>query len=227
MPSPKKEVDICYPYAWEDLRYLFRFRTECVSELVNIILFVYLASILAGAIIGYLVNIPSFSLFAGIIATIGLIPTFVKLNTIKESFINPNASEEKEDKEESFGEVQTQLESSLIREGRNPFHNVLIDEYPTPTKMASKTQAPPITSIDKKVELDEYFRTQWYSDPTDVFGKTQSQRMFITQPSTTIPNQQDNYQDWLYKIPGKTCKEGNGDACYGGSDGGVLPWANI
>ena len=226
MPTPKKTVDMCYPYAWEDFRYLFRFRTECVSELVNIILFVYLASILFGAIIGYLVEIPSFSLFAGIIATIGLIPTFVKLNTIKESFINPTSSNKKE---ESFGEVQTPLESPLTQDGRNPFNNVLIDEYPTPTKMASKTQASPSegTSIDKKVELDEFFRTQWYSDPTDVFGKTQSQRMFITQPSTTIPNNQDNYQDWLYKIPGKTCKEGNGDACYGGSDGGVLPWANI
>jgi hypothetical protein len=31
----------------------------------------------------------------------------------------------------------------------------------------------------------------------------------------------------LYKIPGKTCKEAGGEACYGGTDGGPIPWLNI
>jgi hypothetical protein len=66
----------------------------------------------------------------------------------------------------------------------------------------------------------------WYNDPTDVFGKTQSQRMFVTQPSTTIPNDQKSYQELLYKIPGKTCKEGNPRACYGGTNGAAFPWLN-
>jgi hypothetical protein len=44
--------------------------------------------------------------------------------------------------------------------------------------------------------------------------------------STSIPNDVDSYQNWLYKIPGKTCKEGGREACLPGTDGGVLPWLN-
>ena len=83
------------------------------------------------------------------------------------------------------------------------------------------------TSFSFQGLFGEMFRVQWYSDPTDVFGKTQSQRMFITQPVTTIPNDQGSYQDWLYKIPGKTCKEGGAANCYGGTEGAILPWLNM
>ena len=78
-----------------------------------------------------------------------------------------------------------------------------------------------------KVQLDDFFRTEFYADPTDVFGRSQSQREFITMPSTTIPNDQDSYQNWLYRIPGKTCKEGGREACLPGTDGGVIPWLNV
>ena len=77
-----------------------------------------------------------------------------------------------------------------------------------------------------RAPLDDFFRTEFYSDPTDVFGKTQSQRQFITMPSTSIPNDQDSYQNWLYRIPGKTCKEGGREACLPGTDGGPIPWLN-
>ena len=70
--------------------------------------------------------------------------------------------------------------------------------------------------------LDDYFRVHWFSDPTDVFGKNQNQRQFITQPSTTVPNDQGSFANWLYKIPGKTCKEGG--YCLAGTDGGLMPW---
>jgi hypothetical protein len=107
---------------------------------------------------------------------------------------------------------------------RNPFMNVLIDEIKyNPTRpVAISTSDPSV-----KVSLDDFFRTEFYSDPTDVFGKTQSQREFITMPSTSIPNDQASYQDWLYKIPGKTCKEGGREACLPGTDGGALPWMNV
>ena len=105
----------------------------------------------------------------------------------------------------------------------NPFNNVLINELKySPNRGA----APDITTSQAKIAMDDFFRVQWYSDPTDVFGKSQSQRQFVTQPSTTIPNDQKSYQNWLYKIPGKTCKEGNPEACYGGTNGGLVPWLN-
>ena len=123
------------------------------------------------------------------------------------------------------GQEGTQLEriTSTTSSARNPFQNVLVDDYKySPTRAA----APSISSPDAKVALDSMFRTQWYSDPTDVFGKTQGQRMFLTQPNTTVPNDQGSYQNWLYKIPGKTCKEGGREACLPGTDGAVIPWLN-
>lgn len=119
----------------------------------------------------------------------------------------------------------TGVEGTLqTAKARNPFDNILIDQI---KYEPNRPAAADITNTERKIELDELFRVQWFSDPTDVFGKTQSQRMFITQPVTTIPNDQDSYQKWLYKIPGKTCKEGGKENCYAGTEGAALPWLNM
>ena len=101
--------------------------------------------------------------------------------------------------------------------------NVLIDE------IKYNPSRPPAQDINDplvKAQLDDFFRIQWFSDPTDVFGRAQSQREFYTMPSTSIPNDQGSYQDWLYKIPGKTCKEGGREACLPGTDGSPVTWLN-
>lgn len=107
---------------------------------------------------------------------------------------------------------------------RNPFMNVLVDElkYRPRRAMAASVYDPSV-----KVALDDFFRTDFFKDPTDVFGRSQGQRQFVTMPSTSIPNDQDSYQNWLYRIPGKTCKEGGREACMPGTDGGALPWLNV
>ena len=106
---------------------------------------------------------------------------------------------------------------------KNPFMNVLIDQIKyNPTRAAALSVLDPQVNVT----LDQFFKTNFTSDPTDVFGRTQSQRQFYVTPSTTVPNDQESYQNWLYRIPGKTCKEG-GFSCYGGSDGGALPWLNL
>jgi len=106
---------------------------------------------------------------------------------------------------------------------RNLFMNVLLDEIKyNPDRPEAATVGNPTV----KQTMDDFFRVQWFSDPTDVFGKNQGQRQFITQPSTTVPNDQGSFADWLYKIPGKTCKEGGRAACLAGSDGSSLPWLN-
>lgn len=106
--------------------------------------------------------------------------------------------------------------------GKNPFMNVLVDEI-----KYNPTRAPAASVLDPSVSvtLDDFFRTEFVNDPTDVFNRSQSQRQFYTMPSTTVPNDQGSYQDWLYKIPGKTCKEGGREACSAstGSAGGVYP----
>ena len=104
---------------------------------------------------------------------------------------------------------------------RNPFMNVLIDELKyNPGRPRAASVLDPVV----KVELDDFFRTEFFNDPTDVFGRKQGQRQFVTQPATSIPNDVDSYQNWLYRIPGKTCKEGNPDACVPGTNGAVMPW---
>lgn len=164
-------------------------------------------------------------LFA-MVATCALIPTFMKMSTKAaaavhhtEGFVDDISN--MNDIGVKGSEITTLTQTT--KSARNPFQNIMVDDYKyTPTRSA----APDITTTESKVSLDAMFRTQWYSDPTDVFGKTQGQRMFLTQPNTTIPNDQKSYQEWLYKIPGKSCKEGNYDACYGGTNGSVIPWLN-
>ena len=106
---------------------------------------------------------------------------------------------------------------------RNLFMNVLLDEM---KYNPGRPEAAPVNNSIVKQTMDDYFRVQWFSDPTDVFGKNQSQRQFVTQPSTTVPNDQGAFADWLYKIPGKTCKEGGREACVGATEGSAIPWLN-
>jgi len=104
---------------------------------------------------------------------------------------------------------------------KNLFMNVLLDEYKyNPDRPA----AAPVTDPMVKQVFDDYFKVQWFSDPTDVFGKSQNQRQFVTQPSTSVPNDRKSFQDWLYKIPGKTCKEGGQYCTDQGSAGVQFPW---
>jgi hypothetical protein len=107
---------------------------------------------------------------------------------------------------------------------RNLFMNVLLDEI---KYNPGRPEAAPVNNPAVKQTFDDYFRVQWFSDPTDVFGKNQSQRQFVTQPSTTVPNDQGAFADWLYRIPGKTCKEGGREACLAGTDGGPVTWLNM
>jgi len=126
-------------------------------------------------------------------------------------------------KEEGAFSIVTSPSSTLLTKptARNPFMNVLLDEL---TYNPNRPVADPIMHPMNQIILDDYFRVQWNSDPTDVFGKTQGQRQFYTMPSSGIPNDQGSYQNWLYLIPGKTCKEGGKDACVPGTQGGTIPW---
>ena len=199
-----------------------------MSELVNRTVLVYLVGIVSGFVFGSLSNQPWMPLLFGMIATCALIPTFMKMRNTANLYEMKDISEGFVDDISNMNDTgvegsQLEVATTTTQNARNPFQNIAVDDYKyAPTRSA----APDITTTESKVALDAMFRTQWYSDPTDVFGKTQGQRMFLTQPNTTIPNDQKSYQNWLYKIPGKTCKEGNYDACYGGTNGAVIPWLN-
>jgi hypothetical protein len=94
--------------------------------------------------------------------------------------------------------------------------NVLIQEITdNPTRPSAKYS----NEQTIKNTLDKKFRKKVYGDPGDVWNRNQGQREFYTMPSTSIPNDRESYQNWLYRVPGKTCKEGNTSVCTTGTDG--------
>jgi hypothetical protein len=229
----------CNPYFWEDIRFLVpKGEQRCASEIVNKIVFAYLVSVLIGLILSYTFSFQGFLgsavIWIPILTTAFVWNDFQRLNAIEKFRNEITETDDKETDEKETDEKETfignqnegSFENQTIPGVANPFGNVLISDLPTPTKNGIHPAAADITSTVSKVALDDFFRVQWYSDPTDVFGKTQSQRMFVSQASTTIPNDQGSYQNWLYKIPGKTCKEGNPAACYGGTEGAAITWLN-
>jgi hypothetical protein len=98
----------------------------------------------------------------------------------------------------------------------NPFMNLLINEI---AEYPKKPPAKYTADSDVKKTIDDSFETSIYGDPGDVWNRNQSQREFYTMPSTSVPNDRESFQNWLYRIPGKTCKEGNTAACIPGTDG--------
>lgn len=85
----------------------------------------------------------------------------------------------------------------------NPFMNVTMADL-----MDNKQRPPGCISTDKTIkrEIDINFNRNLFKDVDDVFNRGYSQRQFYTMPSTTIPNNQTDFANWLYKMP-ETCKE--------------------
>lgn len=103
----------------------------------------------------------------------------------------------------------------------NPFMNVLL------TEIGDNPMRPPAENGEfLKRQFSSVFQDRVYGDPGDVFQKTQNQRTWAVQPITSIPNDQESFQNWLFRTPGRTCKEGNARACTSATEGGNLTWLN-
>lgn len=220
------KVSLCDPFFWEQPsvlvssawwnRYTKSHNDQCASEVVNEVAAVYLFTLIVTAFLSVAIEYP-YGIPVGIlIATVYLIPAFMSLSSKKAKIEPP-------DEGVMTREAFTPAPTETVPTAKNPFMNVLIDQikYDPTRPQAADIQHPQINDA-----LDDFFRVQWSSDPTDVFGRTQSQRQFIAMPSTSIPNDQGAFQNWLYKIPGKTCKEGGKQACLPGSDGSPVTWLN-
>jgi hypothetical protein len=228
-------VTFCDPYLWEDPAGFLRNawgksfqcaqgRKPCASEIVNQILFIYIFATLAGAIVAVFLDYWMAVPIAFLFASLYLIPAFRNLQTTLD-FGNPALSkiEQFEDVAGVQAVAPDEAGDYTMPTAKNPFMNVLLDEIKyNPTR----PPAAPINDPIVEGSLDEVFRVQYTSDPTDVFGKTQSQREFVAMPYTTVPNDQGSFADWLYRIPGKTCKEGGRSACLPGTDGSPVTWLN-
>lgn len=245
------KISLCDPYFWEQptvltgsawwRRWSRPQSGQCASEIVNEIAAVYIFTAIIGATVSVLIEYPYALPLALLAATLYLIPAFYTLSNMNSVYklLWVKECDSKEGFEPKIpymipantnpvpGTVDTAPDMAGNYEtnptAKNPFMNVLVDEYKyNPQRPAAALVTSPVVND----ALDSFFRVQWSSDPTDVFGRTQSQRQFVTMPSTSIPNDGDSYQNWLYRIPGKTCKEGGREACLPGTDGGPIPWLN-
>lgn len=90
----------------------------------------------------------------------------------------------------------------------NPFMNPSVYDY----GKADKREACDVTHPGVNRTVNNLFNAKVYRNASDIFNKEASQREFYTVPSTTIPNKQGEFAEWLYG-KGRTCKEGNGSQC--------------
>jgi hypothetical protein len=88
----------------------------------------------------------------------------------------------------------------------NPFMNVLVSDYPGSSGVYKEKDIACSSDDNIKKSIDTNFDDGLYKDTDNLFNKNNSQRQFYTNPSTTIPNDQDSFSKWLYK-PTKSCKE--------------------
>lgn len=90
----------------------------------------------------------------------------------------------------------------------NPFMNVLMNEY------IEKPDRPEACDVDDNTvqkQMNDAFFSDVYRDVDDAFDRKSSNRQFFTMPNTKIPNNQNDYVEWLYGMEGKSYKEGNGE----------------
>jgi hypothetical protein len=232
---------LCDPYIWENpkiLMYTSIFAPNqgaCASEVINHIVYTAIVLGVTGFAFGRIYNsaIPlAVALVGFLVLTWPSLRAALRKSRQLEAFrsggcdssapVNPNAPVVISSPAITrvFKKVQP---AETVPTARNPFMNVLVDEY---KYNPQRPGAASVTDPAVRVTLDDFFRVQWAADPTDVFGRSQSQRQFITMPSTGIPNDVDSLQKWLYMLPGKSCKEGGSNACLPGTDGGSVTWLN-
>jgi hypothetical protein len=80
----------------------------------------------------------------------------------------------------------------------NPFMNLSLkdmNEFPTRPKACNLSRS------DVSAEAQKYFDEGLPRQLDDVFRKNASDRQFFTMPSTTLPNDIDNFKSFVYKIP--------------------------
>jgi len=92
----------------------------------------------------------------------------------------------------------------------NPFTNIVFSDY-----LDSSNIAEPCNIDNKNVQTDmqNLYNSSIYRNIEDVFERENSQRMFYTVPIRTVPNDQTEFANWLYKSS-PTCKENSQNCTY-------------
>lgn len=110
----------------------------------------------------------------------------------------------KNDKIEAFSKLGVSPDGTCVLPTKdNPFMNVSYLDY------NDFPNRPPACNLNNKLvkeELNDILEASCFRDVDDVFSRKMNDRQFYTNPSTTIPNDQEAFAKWLYQTP-PTCKE--------------------
>ena len=88
----------------------------------------------------------------------------------------------------------------------NPFMNPLVFDSRKRDASCDPVKA------DNQFQIENEYNKYCIKDVSDIFNHNSGRRQFYTVASTTYPNNQAAFANWLYKTP-PTCKEGNGAQC--------------
>jgi hypothetical protein len=135
-------------------------------------------------------NINIFLLFIFVSVFTYIFYNYIKsTNKYKQNYINKN------DLESYTEHLNKNLDERYIRKPTidNPFMNANIVTKEDPDFMNDNI-------FDNKIQnqVNNLYNQRIVRDIGDVYDKLHSQRQFYTMPATTIPNQQDEYAQWLY-----------------------------
>ncbi len=118
---------------------------------------------------------------------------------------------EKEKKKVSYEKNQAYIKDTCKKPtAENPFTNIVFSDY-----LDASNIAEPCNIDDKDIQKDmqNLYNSTIYRNFDDVFERQNSQRMFYTVPIRTVPNDQTEFANWLYKT-GPTCKENTQNCTY-------------
>ena len=135
--------------------------------------------------------------------------TYVYYKNVEENYSANSKSqgfyEVKSDNDTSTGGLDSDCTKP---KDNNPFMNVLINEY---SENPMRKEACDVDDSKVKSSMDDKYFKDIYRDIDDAFDRKSSFRNFYTMPNTSIPNNQREFADWLYRSKEKTQKEGNGE----------------
>lgn len=94
----------------------------------------------------------------------------------------------------------------------NPYQNIVFSDYLNDQNVPEPCN---VDSPQVQTEAQNLYNSSMFRNTSDVYERQNSQRLFMTMPVTTNPNDQTEFANWLYKT-GPTCKENTENCTYFG-----------
>lgn len=109
-----------------------------------------------------------------------------------------------DDYESKLEDEKNRVENDcIVPTKNNPFMNLKYTDYQDDVE---RPKACDVEDEGTKKKMEDNFMNNLYRDVSDVFGRNNASRQFYTTPSTTIPNKQNEFAQWLYgNMP--SCKD--------------------